>query len=316
VRRRALFAVLGAAPVALAAALMPTLASARATVSPARRRAFAEQVATLERVAGGRLGVCLRNTVEGVSAGHRMDERFALCSTFKLPLAAMVLREVELGRLRGDQPVPVTASDLVPHAPVVTTQVDGGHAPLLTLVRAAQVESDNAAANLLLRLLGGPAALTAFARTMGDDHTRLDRYEPELNVVRAGDVRDTTTPEAFARLTETLLLSGPLTPTSRSTLWEWMRVTRTGLRRLRAYVPSGWHVGDKTGTAVAADMPSKHNDVALVHPPTGEPWVLTAYYEAPGAFDPPRMEDDAILAEVGRLAVEVMRNAESGAGGD
>jgi beta-lactamase class A len=257
--------------------------------------------------AGGRLGVY---AISGQRTLHRRGhERFGLCSTFKLPLAALILREIDAGRLALDQWVPYSEKDLVFYAPVTEENLAKGGMSVGALAEAAQATSDNVAANLLLKLIGGPAGFTEKLRALGDRATRLDRFEPEMNFVPEGETRDTTTPEAMARLVLRLFSNeGALTPASQRLLADWTIRTKTGLDRLRKGLPKDWLAGDKTGTASAEGMPNKHNDVAIVWPPstTGDrpPCVIAAYYEAPDHFANIRPEDNAVLAEVGRIVGE------------
>ncbi|WOK36273.1 class A beta-lactamase [Sphingomonas sp. C3-2] len=288
-------------------ALLPLAACAtRGASSLAGAQSFEAELTALERASGGRLGVCLRNTATGEAMGHRASERFALCSTFKLALAAMVLKDIDDGVIAADLQLPISEADMVPYAPVSTRYLATGRAPITALARAAQVESDNVAANLILRQLGGPAAYTRRLRALGDDLTRLDRTEPDLNHVLPGDARDTTTPAAMAKTMQAILLGNWLSPASTALLWQWMRETQTGLRRLRGGLPTDWAVGDKTGTAAYPDLGTKHNDVAMIVAPSGTRWMLTAYFEAAAANDPPRPEDDAVLAAVARAATAVI----------
>lgn len=257
----------------------------------------------LERSHGGRLGVFALDTGSGRSLGWRADERFGMCSTFKLPLAAAVLREIEAGRLNAAEPIAFSEADLVPYAPVIQAKLDAGETAMSApaLAQAAQITSDNVAANLLIRHLGGPVAVTALWRAMGDEVTRLDRQEPQMNLVPAGEVRDTTTPRAMAGLVARLFDGALLDDDSRQTLERWLIDTRTGLRRLRAGLPAHWRAGDKTGTGIAEAMPNKINDVAVAWPPARAPIVIAAYYEADGHYAKPRPQDEAVLAQVGRI---------------
>ena len=270
---------------------------AMATASPSA------SLAALEQASGGRLGVQVLDTGTGATFGHRTDERFGMCSTFKLPLAAVVLREVDQGRLRDDQWVPYGPADLLGHAPVTRERVAQGGMTLAALAHAIQTTSDNTAANLLLGLLGGPAGFTARLREGGDTVTRLDRLEPEMNRVVAGDPRDTTTPAAMAATVARQLTGDALSAASRARLVAWMVETRTGLRRVRAGLPPAWQAGDKTGTAMAPGMADKVNDVAIAWPPGRAPIVVAAFHETArsGSADL-RPQDEAVLASVGRLA--------------
>lgn len=261
----------------------------------------ARAIAAVESRVGGRLGVAFLDTSTGRIAGHRLDERFAMCSTFKLPLAALVLREGDAGRMRLDEPVPITAADLVAFAPVVEPMV-GKTLTVAALAEAAQVTSDNAAANLLLKRLGGPAGFTSTLRALGDQTTRLDRVEPALNLVKAGEVTDTTSPRAMAETLRRLLTGDVLTAASRERLIAWMVATKTGNKRLRAGLPAGWRSGDKTGTAQAVAMTDKVNDLAIAWPPGKAAIVVTAYYDSARRTDATQPADEAALADVGRLA--------------
>jgi len=257
----------------------------------------------LERRAGGRLGVAILDTGTGAQTGLRLDERFALCSVFKLPLAAMILRESDLGRLPLDQAVPFGKADMLNHAPVTSQHLARGHMTVAELAEAAQVTSDNPAANLLLKLIDGPAGLTTRLREIGDATTRLDRYEPEMNQMPPGDARDTSTPAALAALVQRITLGDVLKPASRALLVSWMEKTETGRHRLRAGLPKGWRAGDKTGTFWDEPLPPKVNDVAVCWPPGRAPLVVAAFYEAPKADRRQPFEaGQKVLAEVGRIA--------------
>lgn len=298
IRRR----LVGALAAGCALPLLPAVAA-----PSARRLSTAEaeaRLAALEAQSGGRLGVFVLDTGSGLGLAHRGGERFGLCSTFKLPLAAVILREHAAGRLDGHAPIALDATPTVSHAPVVTAARAAGrtHMSALELAQATQATSDNIAANLLLDLLGGPQRFTTLLRALGDDTTRLDRYETEMNRVGPGELRDTSTPQAMARLAALLFGPGLLDASSQRVLAHWMVETRTGLARLRAGLPADWRVGDKTGTALIAGLPNRHNDVAVAWPPRRPPIAIAAYYEADGHYPRMRAEDDAVLAEAARIA--------------
>ncbi|NIK33967.1 beta-lactamase class A [Xanthomonas arboricola] len=231
------------------------------------------QWAEIERRTGGRLGISLLDSATGRRLGQREDERFPMCSTFKFVLAAAVLQRVDRGELTLAQRVKIRASDMLEHAPVTERHV-GGSLSVAELCRATMIYSDNPAANLLFPLVGNPAGLTAFLRGIGDAHTRSDRREPEMNRYAEGDPRDTTTPAAMAATLRTLLLGNALQPASRKQLTDWMIDNRTGDTCLRAGLPRGWKIGDKTGS----NGSDTRNDIAIIWPPAGKaPLLLTAY---------------------------------------
>lgn len=262
------------------------------------------QLRALERATGGRLGVFVLDTGSGRETGWRADDRFCHCSTFKLSLAALALREADAGRIDLAEPLRISRADLLPHSPVVAAHIDKGALPVTTLAEAAQVTSDNAAANVLMRRLGGPGALTRFWREIGDPVSRLDGYEPEINVIPPGTFGNSTTPRAMAHTVRQIVLGKVLSDASRVRLRDWMAATRSGQQRLRAGLPTGWQALDKTGTGMRPEVGNKTNDLAVLIPSGGgAPLVVAAYFENP-AFSPDvRPADEAVLAAVARIAV-------------
>ena len=283
---------------AAAALLAGTRPLAAATARPYDA---ASRLAALE-TGQARLGVCLLDTASGEYTGRRVDERFAMCSTFKLPMVAAVLREADQGRLDLGEVVRYSSSDLLPWAPVTGPNVGKGSLTIEELAQAAQEQSDGVAANLLVRRLGGPAAVTAKFREMGDPVSRLDRYEPELGLVLSADMRDTTTPQAMANLVRDITTGDLLKPDSRDRLLGWMENTRTGSNRLRAGLPRDWRTGDKTGTGRAEGTTNKCNDVAITFPPGRSPIIIAAYYDSGEYTAQVEARHEAVLAEVGRIA--------------
>jgi beta-lactamase class A len=235
--------------------------------------ALAAAFAQIEAESGGRLGVAVLDTLTGARSAHRADERFPLCSTFKLLAAGAVLARVDAGHERLDRRVRFAARDVVVYSPVTKDHAGGDGMPLADICTAALTMSDNTAGNLLLAALGGPAGLTAFARALGDPVTRLDRIEPDLNEAVPGDARDTTSPAAMAADLHALLLGDALSARSKDKLAGWLVAGKTGDARLRAGLPGGWRVGDKTGSGERGTA----NDVAVVWPPDRAPILVAVY---------------------------------------
>ena len=257
-------------------------------------RSAPARLAALEARAGGRLGVAALDTGTGRRIAHRGEERFPMCSTFKVLLAGAVLARVEKGQERLDRPIAYTKADLLDYAPVATARLAEGRMTVEALCAAAVEASDNTAANLLLQALGGPGEVTAFARGLGDPVTRLDRTEPTLNTALPGDPRDTTTPAAMVESLKAMLLGGGLEPDSCQRLEGWMSGSLTGGDRLRAGLPATWTIGDKTGTGDRGTV----NDVAILRPSGRAPILVAAYYTGSRA---PLKDCNAVLAEVGRI---------------
>ena len=276
-----------------AAVGVPALAATDPALKPFRAKVAQAKLNRIEADSGGRLGVCILDTATGRRLVHRAGVRFPLCRTFKLVAAAMVLQRVDQGQERLDRPIAIERAVILPHSPVTEPNV-GGTMTMGALCEATLTQSDNAAANLMLASFGGPAALTAYLHALGDPVTRLDRNEPSLNEAIAGDPRDTTTPAAMLGLVRKLVLGDALTPGSRAQLRDWLIANKTGGQKIRAGLPAGWQVGDKTGGGAFGT----NNDVAIVWPPGRRPLLVTAYLTQTQA---PLAQRDAALAAVAAL---------------
>jgi beta-lactamase class A len=247
------------------------LAGCRAAgAAPAPQPPSDADFATLEDRHGALIGAWAVDLGSNRTLGHRADQRTPMCSTFKTYAAGRVLQLASSGGGGLDVAVPVTSSDIVANSPVTSARV-GTTMTLAELCEATLTRSDNTAANLLLRHLGGPAAVTTFARSLGDDQTRLDRWEPMLNEALPGDLRDTTTPQALGAGYRRLLVEDALDPPARERLLGWMRATLTSDKRFRAGLPSGWTSADKTG---GGDYGTT-NDAGLLIGPAGQRVLLT-----------------------------------------
>lgn len=266
----------------------------------ARADAIRRRLVEIEAASGGRLGVSILDTTSGLRADLHGDERFPMCSTFKLLVAGLVLTRTDRGEENLERRIVFSQSDVVPNSPATSKHTreltgDAGMS-IAELCKAALTLSDNTAANLLLATFGGPAALTAFARSLGDSITRLDRIEPTLNEATPGDPRDTTTPNAMLGDLRELLLGERLSPASRAQLLAWLAANETGGARIRAKLPKAWGVGDKTGTGDHGTA----NDVAILWPPGRGPVLVTVYLTG---TDGDAARSNAAIADVGALVV-------------
>ncbi|MBR1208295.1 class A beta-lactamase [Bradyrhizobium sp. AUGA SZCCT0051] len=257
---------------------------------PAKR--LQEEFARIELATSGRLGVAALDMETGLRASRRGDERFPMCSTFKALASAAVLHRVDRGESSLDQRVQVEAKDILAYAPVAKQHV-GSSMTLSELCEAAITLSDNTAANLLLREIGGPAGFTSFFRTIGDNVSRLDRWEVALNEAVPGDLRDTTSPVAMLKSLQRVVIGDVLKAASRQKLVDWMVANKTGDTRLRAGVPRDWRVGDKTGTGERGT----YNDIGVFWPPGRKPIVVTVYLTGASA---PMEKCNEVIANVAR----------------
>ncbi|MBB4427169.1 beta-lactamase class A [Bradyrhizobium sp. CIR48] len=265
--------------------------------SPALAAEAPPELETYERESGGRIGVYAENLATGKKLAWRADERFVMCSTFKASLAACMLARVDRGEDQLAAMIAYGKPDLLDYAPVAKQNLAAGAMSVSDMCKAIVELSDNTCANLLLARIGGPAALTAFWRSLGDTTSRLDHNEPELNRSPPGNPHDTTTPAAMAGNLQRLVVGEALSPASRALLTEWMVNCKTGANRLRGGVPAGWTIGDKTGN----NGKDASGDIAVAWPKPGTP-ILIAVYTQGGTPNPAQIE--AAFARIGRMVTE------------
>ncbi|MCF3932027.1 class A beta-lactamase [Acuticoccus sp. M5D2P5] len=259
---------------------------------------LAETIAALEAKHDARIGVLVRDGASNWEWGHREDERFLMASTFKSVLCGAVLDRVDRGALTLDEPIAVRETDMVAYAPVTEKHV-GGTMTVGALCLATLDMSDNPAANLLIERLGGPQEVTAYLRAIGDDVTRLDRLEPDLNIFAPGDPRDTTSPAAMLSTWDAMLRGDALAPASRERLTTWMSHGGVTGKLIRAHTPEGWTVSDKSG----GGTDYTRNLVAMVTPPNGSPYFVAIYLsDTPADF----ATRNAAVAEIGAAIVDVI----------
>jgi beta-lactamase class A len=261
------------------------------------------QIAQIEAETGARIGVVAVESATNRRIEHRPKERFLMCSTFKLLAATAILQRVDHGEDQLDRFVRYNQADILAYAPVTKQHVTEGGMPLGALCEAAIEQSDNTAGNLLLQAIGGPAGMTKFARSLGDDTTRLDRTEPELNTSKEGDERDTTSPVAMGNDLVKILTTDLLSEKSRELLQNWLLKNETGATLIRAGVPKDWRVGDKTGRSGQGAT----NDIAVINPPNGARIFIAIFSTAPSLSDEKRSE---VVADVAREIVKAFSTAQ------
>jgi beta-lactamase class A len=294
---RAGLALTTTAAVAATAGAAPAASAAPGT----QRRAVEDELAELEQAHGARLGVYARNLRTGATVCHRAEERFAMCSTFKAFAAAAVLRD------HGDcapleKVIHYPPHDILSNSPRTAEHVDTGMT-VAELCAAAIQYSDNAAGNLLLRQIGGPAGLTRFFRSLGDPVSRLDRWETDLGSAVPGDPRDTTTPRALGRSFEALTLGRVLSGADRDRLVGWLKGNTTSAARFRAGLPRDWVTADKTGTGDYGTA----NDIGVAWTTRNTP-VLLAVLSSKSAKDAPA--DDALVARAAHVVAGALAPGE------
>ncbi|WP_443041689.1 class A beta-lactamase [Streptomyces sp. B21-083] len=294
--RRTLLTALTAGA-ATATTLLPPAATAYASATGHHPDVTA-RLHALEAQHGARVGVFAHNLGTKQTIRHRADERFPVCSLFKTLAAAAVLRDLDRGGEVLSKRVHYTADDLVDGSAETEKHLGEG----MTVAELADVAirfSDNTAGNLLLRELGGPTAITRFARSVGDRATRLDRWETELNSAEPWRITDTTTPYAIGRTYARLVLGDVLNRPDRELLTHWLLTNTTSDNRFRLTLPPTWTIADKTG----AGSYGTNNNVGIAWTQDGTPLVLAVQTTKPAQDAAP---DHPLVAETARLLGEAL----------
>ncbi len=226
-----------------------------------------------ERTLQARVGLALFDAESGRTVNYRGDERFPLNSTHKAFSCAALLARVDARAVALDAPVSISREMLVAYSPITEKALPPRTISLRESCRAAVSYSDNTAGNVVLDAIGGAAGFNAYLRSLGDEQTRLDRREPELNESVPGDPRDTTTPLAIVGALRQILLGDGLSESSRIELKQWMLDDQVGGPLLRAALPADWRIADKTG----AGGYGSRSIVAVIWPPARQPLVVAIY---------------------------------------
>ncbi|MEC2056130.1 class A beta-lactamase [Peribacillus psychrosaccharolyticus] len=253
--------------------------------------------AKLEEKYDAKLGVFAMDTGTNRTVAYHPDERFAYTSTHKALAVGALLQQNSIEDL--NQLIFYTREDLVNYNPITEKYVDTGMT-LKELSDASLRYSDNTAGNLILNQIGGPAGFKQALEEIGDTVTNPVRYEPDLNEVNPGETHDTSTARALAASLQAYTLGDTLSAEKRELLLDWMKRNTTGDALIRAGVPKGWVVADKTG----AGLYGTRNDIAIIWPVKGDPIVLAVL----SSRDKKEAEyNDKLIAEATEAAIKALK---------
>lgn len=260
--------------------------------------------AAIEKAHGGRLGVFVINTQTQKSISYRANERFAMCSTFKLFLAAMILQEVDNGKLTLEQEIPIKDTGLRFYSDAAKAAAKKGKISIFEALKAILVFSDNATTNALLPYIDGPVGFTKRINAMGDNVTNLTLDEPGMSLVLSNTIENTTSPFAFANDIKKVIEPNLLSEKSRTQLIKWLIECETGKKRLIAGLPKDWKFGHKTGTGQDEKMANQYNDIGIIWPKNKPAHIITCFYQADKYYDEMRAVDELVLQKVGEVATK------------
>ncbi|KWK44607.1 class A beta-lactamase [Burkholderia stagnalis] len=256
------------------------------------------QLDALEKASNGRLGVAALDTASSARIAYRSRERFPVCATYAVVAVAAMLARSTLDASLLSRRTLYRRYELVPGSPVTESRADTGMT-VGQLCEAVLQSDDKSAANLLMRVLGGPQTVTAFAHDSGDTSFRLDRWEPALNTATPGDERDTSTPLAMAEALRRLLLGDVLREPERTQLTKWMLGNTRGFAGIRAGVPSDWRVASMGGAGGYGTT----TDVAVLWPTARAPLVMAVSFTQPDAGAAPHAD---VVASAARIAAAAL----------
>jgi beta-lactamase class A len=259
-----------------------------------------DALASIERRYHARIGLAVFDSRGYLVIKHRSLERFPLASIQKLLLVMTFLAKVDAAQESLTRRVQITEAELDHSYSKITDRYPHGVTlPISELCALTIIDSDNTAADVLTKVVGGPHVVTKYIRSLDIRDVNVDRFERELpKSADVSEVRDTATPEATAQLALMLITKSPLSPASTRQLLSWMYATRTGDTRFRAGVPTGWRVADKTGSYKNAA-----NDVGILYPPSPHrPIAVACYVHGVATTD----EGSRAIAEITRAVVARM----------
>ncbi|MBM7542714.1 class A beta-lactamase [Amphibacillus cookii] len=254
----------------------------------------------LEEEYDARLGIYALDTGTGKTVTYRSDERFIYASTHKPLSVGVLLQQKSIEDL--DELITYSSEDLVNYNPITENHIDSG-LTLKELSDASIRYSDNTAANLIFHEIGGPEGFKEGLRAIGDNVTEPERIEPELNDVEPGDIQDTSTPEALAKSLQQFTLGDALPNDKQALLIDWLKRNTTGDALIRAGVPEGWEVGDKTGSGSYGTR----NDIGIIWPPDRDPIILSVLTSKE---ERDAEHDDALIARATEEVINILFETE------
>lgn len=259
-----------------------------------------EDLASIEEHISGRLGVSVWDTQTDEKWDYRGDERFPMMSTFKTLACATMLKDMDSEKLDKNATAKVEERNMVVWSPVMD-RMAGQTTRIEHACEAAMLMSDNTAANIVLRSIGGPHGVTRFLRSIGDKATRLDRFEPRLNEAKPGDNQDTTTPNAMVNTLHTLLEGDALSYESRIQLKIWMQDNKVSDSLMRSVLPKGWSIADRSG---AGGFGSR-GITAMIWKENHKPVYISIYITE---TDLSLQARDQVIAQISQLVLDEYKN--------
>lgn len=285
--------------------LLACFAATLTATLPARAQLH-EQLERIAAQAHGRVGVSCSLPGKHLDCDLAASAGYPMQSTYKLPISMVALHLVEQGKLTLDQTVHIVPSEMAApddYSPLRDEHPHGAvDISIRELIQRAVTQSDNVASDTLLRTVGGGAAATAYFRSLGIEGIHIVYPEQAQNRDERLQYSNSTTPRAYVAVLRRLADHSPLSPEHTRLLMDCMAASHTGDHRLKALLPPGTPVADKTGTS-GQNRPTMNatNDFGLITLPNGQKLavaVLVADATAPFAVR------EHVIAQIGQAIYE------------
>jgi beta-lactamase class A len=270
-------------------------------VSASAQQPLRQQIRDIANEAHGKVSVACSLPGSALNCDLNPHAHPPMQSVFKLPLALTVLHHVEQGAFSLDQPVRFLPQDrILPHvySPLQDQYPDAGvDVPLHELLRLAVSLSDNVAADVLLRFVGGTKAVNAYIVSLGINGFHLRDSEAVLHREVSAQYRNWFEPAGAVQLLRMISDNSPLTREQTDLLVVWMTPSdRTN--RLEGDLPIGVRVAHKSGTSdVDNGVAHATNDIGLI-PLTDGRRIAVAVFVTDSTADLATREK--VIARIGR----------------
>jgi beta-lactamase class A len=262
-----------------------------------------QQIAAIAGNISGKVGVYARVLETNDTVSFNRDERFPMQSVYKFPVAMAMLKQVDAGKFRLDQPIKILKADLTTdgHSPIREKYPEGNVSLTLQELLDYNIrESDGSACDILFKLLGGPAKVNGYVHGLGVKQINIATLE-EAQVHKdepTAQYKNWSTPLGMTQLLEKFYTTPVLSDSSKSYLRYLMTTSGPGAKRLKGLLPAGTVVAHKTGTSWTVNgLTAAHNDVGVITLPNGHHIAITVFVSDAKATE---AERDATIANIAK----------------
>ena len=280
-----------------------TLSDSQAVAAAKQALDLQNQIGQIASVAKGKVGVAAVVIETGEAVSLNSSDHFPMQSVYKLPISMAVMKQVDAGKLKLDQKVPVTKDDFVgrnQHSPIRDENPNGVELTVDELVRFAISESDGTASDVLMKLAGGAAAVQAYLTGLSITGWIVLNTENELGKDYQLQYRNWASPEAAVALLRALHERSRFSESNRALLLKYLAESKPGANRLKGLLPAGTVVAHKTGTSGSRDgITAATNDIGIITLPNGKHVAIAVFVSDSPADETTR---EGVIAKIAKAA--------------